>query len=137
MANPRRNFHNDKTGRHATMEVDRHNGVVVLTKTNGDLRMGEEAFDINDDEKGAREEAMAAGEAFVAGQTTNVEFVVRMMEWAKSGPLMQAFIIDALHKQANAVAAATPADCESAMVSGAAWHACGVELANALKERGL
>ena len=59
---------------------------------------------------------------------TNVEFVTRIMENSRAGPLMQAFVIQALATFSKRVAESTPEKLDTPMISGAAWHKCGVEL---------
>ena len=66
---------------------------------------------------------------------TNTEFVHDLMEYSRSGPLIQAFIIQALDEFSKRVAAGKPEDFDSPMVSGRAWHDCGVELQEKLKAR--
>lgn len=59
---------------------------------------------------------------------SNTEFVTRVMEFARTGPLMQVFVIQALDQYSKAVSAADPASCDTGLVSGAAWVACAKEL---------
>jgi hypothetical protein len=65
-------------------------------------------------------------------QSTNVEVVTDLMEFARSGPLMQSFILYAVLRYAEQVANAEPASFESPMLSGAAWHRCGREALDAI-----
>lgn len=59
---------------------------------------------------------------------TNVEFVTELMEFAESGPLMQAFVIDAIGKAAEAMVEAGPdAFPSTGLVSSQAWYACAKE----------
>ena len=59
-------------------------------------------------------------------QETNIQFITRLMDRAKSGPLMQAFIIEAINQYASDQAAA-PAWGENAFLSQDAWKACASE----------
>ena len=63
---------------------------------------------------------------------TNTEFLTDLMDFAKSGPLMQAFVIEALSKYAERCASADPAVFDSPLLSGAAWHRCAVEAKEAI-----
>jgi hypothetical protein len=63
----------------------------------------------------------------MAHRKTNTKFVRDLMEYARSGPLMQAFVVEAISKYAERCAAADPPDFDSPMLSGVAWHACAVE----------
>lgn len=66
---------------------------------------------------------------------TNVEFVADLMNFARSGPLMQAFIIEAMARYA-AECLEHPADTfDSPLLSGKAWLACAAELDAAIKAR--
>ena len=66
---------------------------------------------------------------------TNEEFIVRMMNFAKSGPLMQAFIIDSLTKHAERCADVDASVFDSPMLNGEAWKACAVELKSELDKK--
>lgn len=70
------------------------------------------------------------------GGETNAEFVDRLMNMSKAGPLMQIFVIQALDQYSKVVAAADPDQLlSSPLVSPAAWHRCAVELQAELKKR--
>ena len=69
------------------------------------------------------------------GPETNEAFIARLMTFSKSGPLMQAFILQALDQYSRVVAAADPDQIMPGIVSPAAWHRCAVELQTELKER--
>jgi hypothetical protein len=66
---------------------------------------------------------------------TNVEFVVDLMEYSAHGALIQAFVIHALEQYARRVAAATPGQLDTGLVSGHAWHGCAVEVQRKLAQR--
>lgn len=67
---------------------------------------------------------------------TNVEFVTDLMNYSRHGALIQAFVIQSLAEYSRKVAASTPEACDTAMVSGHAWHGCAVELQEKLKAQG-
>lgn len=58
---------------------------------------------------------------------TNVEFVTKMMEWGTGGPLLQAFILNAIEQQAKATVAHTAEELETGFISGKAWRDCALE----------
>lgn len=64
----------------------------------------------------------------VEGHETNADFVARLMESAKAGPIAQLFIIEAVRKYAEACATADPKRMETGIISGAQWKRCAVEL---------
>jgi hypothetical protein len=65
---------------------------------------------------------------------TNTKFVARLMEQSSTGPLMQAFILEALRDySARMLAAEPPAD--TGFISWTAWHACAAETDQALTDR--
>lgn len=59
---------------------------------------------------------------------TIVEFIVDLMAYSAHGALIQAFVIHALEQYAGRVAAATPEELDTALVSGHAWRGCAVEV---------
>ena len=64
---------------------------------------------------------------------TNVQLVKRLMEFSKYGALSQMFIIDALIKQAQAVAKSAPKDYPpNSMVNPEAWIGVAREIYNEL-----
>ncbi|WP_428840874.1 hypothetical protein [Comamonas kerstersii] len=54
-------------------------------------------------------------------QMTNVEFVADIMEFSRYGALAQAFVIEALQRHAERIAAANPKAMDSPGLSGSAW----------------
>ena len=67
---------------------------------------------------------------------TNTKFVVRIMEQASTGPLMQAFVLEAVRMYAaDILATETPPDAETGFISWAAWRACAAEADQALIDR--
>jgi len=67
---------------------------------------------------------------------TNIEFVTRVMDFADTGPLMQAFVLQALEQYAKTVAKASDADLggDLAMVPPDVWRRCATELSAKIKE---
>jgi len=63
----------------------------------------------------------------MAGRKTNTEFVEHLMEFSRNGALMQLFILTAIEKYAQQVAASDLKAMEGGMISPQAWKACGVE----------
>ena len=66
---------------------------------------------------------------------TNVEFVADLMEHSAHGALIQVFVIQAIDRYADLVAAAEPQDVDTPMVNGHAWRGCALEVKRKLKER--
>jgi hypothetical protein len=70
---------------------------------------------------------------------TNVEFVTRVMEFAKSGPMMQAFVIEAMAKYSGAIVEAGRESLREKMggsfIHPDAWFDCAEELSNEIKNR--
>ena len=58
---------------------------------------------------------------------TNTEALTDLMEFARSGPLMQAFVLHAISHYAEKCAAQDPATFDNPFMSGRAWHACAIE----------
>lgn len=69
-------------------------------------------------------------------QKTNTEFVTEFMEYSRCGPLIQAFVIQALCQFSKQVANSTPEALDTPMVSGSAWHQCAIEIQEKLKAQG-
>lgn len=66
---------------------------------------------------------------------TNTEFITRVMDFAKSGPLMQAFVIQALTSYSEDVMSASDAQLENPMVHPDAWRRCAVEMQQELENK--
>lgn len=64
---------------------------------------------------------------------TNVEFVTDLMEFSDMGPLMQAFVIEALAQYSKQVIKAGESKCDSTFISGKAWVTCAKELQQKFK----
>ena len=67
--------------------------------------------------------------------SSNVEFVAELMQYSAHGPLIQAFVMHALSYYAQRVAAMSPQELETSMVSGYAWHGCALEIRDKLAKR--
>ena len=69
---------------------------------------------------------------------TNTKFVVRLMDYSSTGPLMQAFILEAVRDySAKILAIDTPADADAGFITWTAWHACAAEADQAMADRRL
>lgn len=67
---------------------------------------------------------------------TNTKFVVRLMDQASTGPLMQAFLLEALREySAKILTTETPTDADAGFITWTAWHACAAEADQALTDR--
>jgi len=62
------------------------------------------------------------------GHETNEQLVARVMAFARSGPIMQIFIVEALRKYAEACAVAEASKLDTGPISGHAWKRCAIEL---------
>ncbi len=71
----------------------------------------------------------------MTSKSTNIEFVVELMEYSAHGALIQAFVMQALEQYAKRVAAITAEALDTPMVSGHAWHGCAVEVRDKLGRR--
>ena len=62
------------------------------------------------------------------GHETNADFVARLMEFPRSGPLMQVFIVEALRRYAEQCEGASVETMHLGPISGAHWKRCAIEL---------
>ena len=62
------------------------------------------------------------------GRETNTQFVARIMERSKSGPLAQLFVIEAVRRYAEACAKADPAKMDVGFITGAQWKRTAEEI---------
>ncbi|HZO54919.1 MAG TPA: hypothetical protein VFB63_19585 [Bryobacteraceae bacterium] len=62
------------------------------------------------------------------GRETNADFVARVMEFSKSGPLAQLFVIESIRRYAEACADAPPEKMQTGFISGAQWKRCAQEI---------
>lgn len=65
---------------------------------------------------------------------TNTQMLTQLMEFAKAGPLMQAFILEAIGRYAKECAKQDPAVFDSPILVGAAWHSCAVEARDTIEK---
>jgi len=66
---------------------------------------------------------------------TNVEAMKRLMEFSRSGGLMQMFIIQAVKSYSEEVKKAKPEDWSNGMISFDAWQRCADEGLEFYEER--
>jgi hypothetical protein len=62
------------------------------------------------------------------GHETNAEFVARVMEFSKVGPLAQLFIVEAIRRYAESCAQSPADKMESGIISGAQWKRTAQEI---------
>jgi len=62
------------------------------------------------------------------GRETNAQLVARLMERAKSGPIAQLFIVEAVRRYADQCADADANKLDLGPISGAHWKRCAAEL---------
>lgn len=68
-------------------------------------------------------------------RTTNTEFITELMEFARTGPLMQAFVIESIRRYAQTCAQAHPDTFDSGVMNGRAWVACAKEARDQIDKR--
>lgn len=124
----RLNFANTNTGRSAYVERSR---VAITLVCRGPGIRDREAVLAPDE----AEEAAEAAREWINGTPSNVEFLARIMEHAKTGPLMQAVVMHALAYYVGKAAQMPAEKFDSAGLSGKAWLECVHELEAALNER--
>lgn len=131
-------------GRHAVVEEHNDDGVVFVVRMHAPGREAQEerfdphtsaAYDAEADsdtnEEAAKNDALERAGAWVAAKPTNVEVLLHLMNHAKSGPLMEAFIMQALAKSAEAMSDKLIP--ENGFIHPKAWQACAIELRDVLK----
>jgi|GEM_PF-1833197 len=134
-------FKNHDNGRRASVVWDTQDEVyrIEARTVTGTVDAGLGHFDpgdYSDMSAPAKNDAVDAARAWVNGHATNTEFLVHIIEWARTGPLMQAFVINALVEYSKEVAAAPLESLDAnGMVNPVAWQACAVELRDALRNR--
>jgi hypothetical protein len=67
-------------------------------------------------------------QAAEGGRETNVEFVTRLMERSKSGPLAQLFVVEAVRKYAEACSKAEPKQMDVGFITGQQWKRTAEEI---------
>jgi hypothetical protein len=68
-------------------------------------------------------------------RTTNVEFITDLMNFASSGPLMQAFVLEGLRLYSDSVVRNQDQIPEDGFVSRRVWVGCAEEFLAKLEER--
>lgn len=71
----------------------------------------------------------------MAKTQTNVQFVKSLMEHSQFGALAQLFVLDALDKWSQKVAASTPAELDTPFISGHGWHGVAKEIQEKINAR--
>ncbi|ARQ95419.1 hypothetical protein [Bradyrhizobium phage BDU-MI-1] len=71
----------------------------------------------------------------MAKPKTNVQFIRDLMEHSQYGALAQLFVLDALDKWSQQVAAASPADLDTPLVNGHAWVGVAKEIQEKINAR--
>jgi hypothetical protein len=66
---------------------------------------------------------------------TNGMFIHDLMCDSQQGPLMQAFIIEAIHAYSKQTKVAPPWSTDNTFISEAAWRACADEALDAINNR--
>ena len=72
-------------------------------------------------------------------QQSNTEFLTEVMDFSRTGPVMQLFILDTLNKHAKVIADMPPAELqkafgENSFINSADWQAAAKEFLQAFKE---
>ncbi len=68
---------------------------------------------------------------------TNTEFVTELMDFSPAGPLMHAFVLQAIESYAKAVIERQDEIAEDGMISRRAWVNCAEHSLKAINERGV
>jgi hypothetical protein len=66
---------------------------------------------------------------------TNVEFITELMEFSDSGPMMQAYVLEALRLYSDSVVQNQDQIPENGFVSRRVWVGCAEEVLKRLGER--
>lgn len=131
-------FRNYETGRRAHVFWDSRDNTYEVVFFGYGINQDPEKIYLDEhdgNDVDARQAAVEAAEEWVSGHATNVEALIRVMEEARSGPLMQAFIMDALVKAAEeAKDIPDNAFGDSSLISAPAWRACAQELHEVLEK---
>lgn len=70
-----------------------------------------------------------------AKHPTNAQLIGDLMSFSKQGPLMQAFLIEAIHAYSKQTKVAPPWSTDNTFISEAAWRACADEALEAINNR--
>ncbi|WP_121495467.1 hypothetical protein [Pseudomonas aeruginosa] len=65
---------------------------------------------------------------------SNLEVVTQLMEYSRSGPLMQVMILQALDQFSSGVLASPKGSLRNGIVSEEAWRACAKEIQQTLSK---
>lgn len=68
-------------------------------------------------------------------RTTNLEFVVELMEFSNNGPMIQAYVLEALRLYSDSVVQNQDQIPEDGFISRRLWVACAEEVLAKLTER--
>lgn len=68
-------------------------------------------------------------------RTTNVEFIVELMEFSNNGALIQAYVLEALRIYSESVVQNQDQIPEEGFISRKLWVSCAEEILAKLKER--
>lgn len=68
-------------------------------------------------------------------RTTNVEFIVELMEFSNNGPLIQAYVLEALRLYSDSVVQNQDQIPEEGFISRKLWVSCAEEVLAKLEER--
>lgn len=66
---------------------------------------------------------------------TNAQLINGLMSHSKQGPLMQAFLIEAIHAYSKQTKVAPPWSTDNGFISEASWRACADEALEAINNR--
>lgn len=126
--------HNPETGRSADVFLDPTEMEFIVKKRNGDLWMGEETFNTDDDglapDGDARRDAIDEANDFVNGHVTNIEMLIQLSKHSRSGALIEGFVVQALSEYADSVLRAS--EIKSEFVNPEAWRQCAKEVRAAI-----
>lgn len=68
-------------------------------------------------------------------RTTNVEFMVELMEFSDNGPIIQAYVLEALRLYSDSVVQNQEQIPEGGFISRKLWVSCAEEVLAKLEER--
>lgn len=68
-------------------------------------------------------------------KSTNVEFIVELMEFSNNGPLIQVYVLEALRLYSDSVVQNQDQIPEEGFISRKLWVSCAEEVLAKLKER--
>ena len=68
-------------------------------------------------------------------RSTNVEFVTELMDYSNNGPIMQAYVLEALRLYSDSVIALQDEMSDDGFISKKLWVSCATEVLRKLEER--